>query len=326
LSSFPRPIFLLSLPRSGSTFIQRVLASHDQIATASEPWLLLPYLYTLRRDGAVAEYGYRIMVKAIEDFCRELPNGRDDYLEEIRDLALRLYGKATPDGATYFLDKTPRYHLIVEELFRLFPEGKFVFLWRNPLAVVASIIETWGGGKWSVYRFQLDLFRGLENLVTAYRTNSDRAVSIRYEDLLGDPDHEYRRMLDYLELQADPGWISRLPHIELKGRMGDPRAASTEAVRDDPLEKWRSTLSSPVRKAWCRRYLRWVGQERLSVMGYDLAVLQEELEGLPSRPRRVGSDALRLAFGKLAATEQVRRLRAGGGARAARGRAGDPSG
>ena len=39
-----RPLFLLSLPRSGSTLVQRVLARSPQIATASETWLLMPFL------------------------------------------------------------------------------------------------------------------------------------------------------------------------------------------------------------------------------------------------------------------------------------------
>jgi hypothetical protein len=279
--------------------VQRALASHDQIATLSEPWLLLPYLYTLREEGVVAEYGHGAMAKAIQDFCRELPRGSADYLDEIRDMVLRLYAKASPPGATYFLDKTPRYHLIVDELFRLFPDGRFVFLWRNPLAVVASIIETWGGGKWSVYRSRLDLFRGLDNLVNAYRTHSDKAMALRYEDLLHEPDLEYRRLIDYLDLTADPEWLSRLPHVELKGRMGDRGRVSNGALVRDPLEKWRVTLATPVRKRWCRRYLRWIGEDRMSVMGYDLGSLLEELGALPSNPRLLVSDALRLTYGRL---------------------------
>jgi hypothetical protein len=94
------------------------------VATVSEPWLLIPFMYTLKQEGVAAEYGHRIMVKAIEDFCRELPRGSEDYPEEIRNLALRLYAKATPDGATYFLDKNPRYHLIVDDLFRPFPDSR----------------------------------------------------------------------------------------------------------------------------------------------------------------------------------------------------------
>ena len=42
-----RPIFIFSAPRSGSTLLQRVLAAHTQVATASEPWILLPLLSPL---------------------------------------------------------------------------------------------------------------------------------------------------------------------------------------------------------------------------------------------------------------------------------------
>jgi hypothetical protein len=45
MSARPTPLFLLSLPRSGSTLAQRILAAHAGIATTSEPWILLPYLY-----------------------------------------------------------------------------------------------------------------------------------------------------------------------------------------------------------------------------------------------------------------------------------------
>ena len=37
------PIFLFSLPRSGSTLLQRVLMSHKDIASVAEPWLMLPF-------------------------------------------------------------------------------------------------------------------------------------------------------------------------------------------------------------------------------------------------------------------------------------------
>jgi hypothetical protein len=45
MSARPTPIFLLLLPCSGSTLAQRILAAHEGIATTSEPWILLPYLY-----------------------------------------------------------------------------------------------------------------------------------------------------------------------------------------------------------------------------------------------------------------------------------------
>jgi hypothetical protein len=80
--------------------------------------------------------------RALQDFFQELPAGEEDYLREVRSLALRLYEDAAGPDARYFLDKSPPYHLVVEDLARLFPEAKLIFLWRNPLAVVASIVET----------------------------------------------------------------------------------------------------------------------------------------------------------------------------------------
>ncbi len=70
-----RPLFLLSQPRAGSTFVQRVLAAHPKISTASEPWILLPLLYSLRDEGIRAAYDHHQLVLAIEDFSRQLPRG-----------------------------------------------------------------------------------------------------------------------------------------------------------------------------------------------------------------------------------------------------------
>jgi hypothetical protein len=80
------PVFLLSLPRSGSTLAQRILASHTEVATTSEPWLLLPYLYTLRDHGVYAEYSHSTMVTAIRELCSSFPSGEKDYLDEVRRL------------------------------------------------------------------------------------------------------------------------------------------------------------------------------------------------------------------------------------------------
>ncbi|MBT8101022.1 MAG: sulfotransferase, partial [Gammaproteobacteria bacterium] len=51
-----RPVFLLSLPRSGSTLLQRMLMTHPAISSVPEPWLLLPIFYPRRTSGHSAEY------------------------------------------------------------------------------------------------------------------------------------------------------------------------------------------------------------------------------------------------------------------------------
>jgi len=253
-----KPLFLLSMPRSGSTLAQRVLAAHPEVATAAEPWVLLPHLYASRERGIAAEYTQPIAARAIAEFAQSLPRGEQDYREAIHDMALDLYTRAAGEGATYFLDKTPRYHYVVDDLLQIFPDAKFVFLWRNPLAV-------------------------------------------RYEDLVSRPDTTWPRVFDHLGLPFDDGLLTRFNDVALQGSMGDPTGVRRySTISDEPLEKWRATLANPYRKRWCREYLRWIGAERLTVMGYDLDELLGQMDEIGTSARSVASDAVHGAYWSLA--------------------------
>jgi hypothetical protein len=283
--------------------LQRLIAAHEEVATVSEPWLLLPLLYTLKRSGIYSEYGHKILVAAVEDLCNELPSGKDDYYDCIRSFALDIYKKASAGSARYFLDKTPRYHLIVDDLVSLFPNAKFIILWRNPLAVVSSIIETWGGGNWNLYRFKVDLFAGLTRLVSAFESYPDLFLSLRYEDVVNNAEVELMRVFDFLELEFDTSTIERFTDVELRGRMGDKGAHHTyNKVTSELVSRWKETIRSPVRKEWCRRYLKWIGRRRLEIMGYDLDNLLKELDGVRKSNKSVISDLYRICYGSLYCT------------------------
>jgi hypothetical protein len=283
-----KPIFIFSVSRSGSTLLQRVVAAHDGVATVSEPWLLLPYAYALRDTGVDAEYSHPKMAVAIQDFCSELPRGSEDFREELRTCVLRLYEKAAGDGARYFLDKSPPYCLVAEEVMELFPEGKFIFLWRNPLSIVASVIETWE--PWRPTLFPGDLFIGLPRLVAARAVAGERAHSLRFEDIVGGDNRPWQELMDYLEIPFDVAALSSFAQVELNGRTGDPTGVKRYSkLSSEPGQKWKSTLANPLRKAWCRRYLAVLGDERLAAMGYERARLVGELDALkPSRASLLG--------------------------------------
>ncbi|MGH2715883.1 MAG: sulfotransferase family protein [Thermoleophilaceae bacterium] len=290
-----QPVFVFSVTRSGSTLVQRILGSYEEIATATEPYLLLPYLYTLRKRGVVSEYTHHFAVEAIEDFCDRLPKGVDDYRSEVRALVLRLYEKAAGEGARYFVDKTPAYFFVVDDILRLFPDGKFIFLWRNPLSVLASLIR-FREGLWDPASYPENLFNGLPSLVSAYRRHEERACSVRYEDLVVGDEGPWRRLMSYLEVEFDPASLRRFSDVRLPGRGGDPFGVKQySSLSTEPLGKWRETLNNPVRKAWCRRYLRWLGRDRLEVMGYDLDELRAQLDEAPSSTAGTGADCARLA-------------------------------
>jgi Sulfotransferase family len=296
-----RPIFLLSLPRSGSTLTQRVLASHPAVATAPEPWILLPLLYAVRERGAFAEYGHGTAARAINDFVSRVPGGAKAYREEVRRLVLGLYERAAGEGPVYFVDKTPRYHFVLEELFELFPEAKFVFLWRNPLGVTASIVETWSGGRWNLERWRVDLFDGLRSLVEACRRYRERAHAVRYEDLVGDSSAAWPALFSYLELEFDPHVLTAFSEVPIIGRMGDILGVQQyRSLSTGPLDKWRTTVGrSALRRAWCGRYLEWIGEDRLELMGYRLADLLAELRTLQVGVLSAAADAQSMAYGRL---------------------------
>ncbi len=287
-------VFLLSLPRSGSTLLQRLLAAHPEIATNSEGWLALPLLYALRQEGVDAEYGHRAAAVAIGELSEQLPRGRLEYLEASRDLLVRLYGSAA-DGRRYFLDKTPRYHLIADELVELFAEAKLILLWRNPLAIAASLIDSWNGGNWNLDVHAIDLFGGLAALTETSVTVGERALSIRYEDLVNDPEREVARATDWLGLEQLSPFPGAVPSL---GSLGDHQGvAQYSGVSTEPLDKWQTTLGNPVRRTWARRYLHWIGRERLALMGYELDVLLADLDAAPVRWDHVAGDVGRNAYG-----------------------------
>lgn len=287
------PIFLFSTARSGSTLLQRILASYPEIATVSEPWLLIPLVYAFRERGVSAEYEHGSMTRAVQDFCAQLPDGREAFDAEVRRFVTRLYQHNVEPHHRYFLDKTPPYFLIVNEILEIFPDAKFIFLWRNPLAVAASLAE-WPQRNWNgLYRE--NLFFGLANLIDAYGRHAQRSCAIRYEDYVtGDVD-TWQRLMDYLGLPFRPDSLSEFSRVRLTGRMGDKQGVALYGgLSREPLTKWRDTLGNPLRKEAARRYLSWIGKERLRVMGYDAHVLAAELDELPPGTKNLASDAKNL--------------------------------
>lgn len=300
-----RPIFLFGLPRSGTTLLQRIIGAHPQVATVAEPWILLPLVYITRPHGALAEYRHFLAATAAEDFIAELRGGRTEYDAALRDLVLRLYGAASAGKeARYFLDKTPRYTLIADDICRMFPDAKMVVLWRNPLAILASIISTWEQGRWRPWRHNVDLFAGLANLTATVSARPERFYVMNYEKLVSEPEPQIRRLFRYLDLDYQSSLLSEFVHVDWSGRMGDEtgRAAYT-SIETSSLDKWRDDLAGIVRRRWALHWLDWIGSERLALMGYEHSGLRAEFEGgstraiNSTRPMRTVGDAANIALG-----------------------------
>lgn len=119
-----RPVFLLSLPRAGSTLLQRLLLMSGKCATLGEPSLLLRFLGEGPAMTRKATYWESLVETAAADMRRAWPGYDAAYRAGVRDLMLGIYD-GLADGKEWFLDKTPRYTLIAEEILATFPDAKF---------------------------------------------------------------------------------------------------------------------------------------------------------------------------------------------------------
>ena len=276
-------VFVLSLPRSGSTLLQRILGGHPMLHTEAEPWFMLHSLYALRTDGHEAEYNAALAREALKDFLDVSGHGDETYIRALREMAAVLYGNALArSGKKRFVDKTPRYHYIISELYRTFPKAEYVFLLRNPLAVMASVLDSWFGNNPEALRqapdHWSDLQTGWQHLRNGIRHVGAAGICLHYEDLVREPESTIRRLCTYLAVPFTPEMIEYGRGPGFSGRFGDQIGIPKhERPVTDSLEKWRTTLSKPASFRAASEYLNYLGPCLLQDLGYDLDQLASAL-------------------------------------------------
>lgn len=269
-----RPVFVISLPRSGSTLLQKMLAVSPKVATVAEPWICLPLAQMTEKTGMVAEYWHATCQQAIEDLAGELPGGMAEFRKLTGNYVQSIYDRIAGDsGAAVFMDKTPRYYLIVPFLAEAFPDAKFIFLFRNPVEVLASILRTWHHNRFGP-RFMgnyVDIVRGPRDMANGYRMVESRAMAVNYQKLVSDTETTVREVCEYLEVPFEEDMLTKYRDVEFSGRMGDPVGVqSYGSVSTASLDKWKSFIRNPVRKRYVLNYLRDLGPDVLSEFGLDM--------------------------------------------------------
>ncbi len=273
-------IFLISQPRAGSTLLQLILAGHPEVHTTSEPWIMLHPLYALKCKGYTAEYETKLAKNALTDFCQTLPEGEETYINAIRKMTLSLY-KSSMAGSrkSLFLDKTPRYYYIIPELYHVFPEAKYIFLLRNPLAVLSSIMETWIQNKWDKFsHLKNDLLLAPQLLIDGIEHLKEKAVVLHYEKLVKAPVETLTFLCNKLQINFHEPMIdySRLP--KLQGRMGDPVGIHKHTCPfPGYIDKWQKNLALTPKNQVASAYLSFLGPNLFSRLGYSFKEQQNNL-------------------------------------------------
>ena len=195
-----QPIFIVGMPRSGTTLLESMLSVHNDINAAGELTLfsnafkkLCPQL----GDATILEQEYRYFDELAKLTVEDLDKVAAEYLKKSR-----AYVKP---GAKYIVDKLPHNFINVGLIQKVFPKAKIIYIKRNPISVCFSIYEQ-HFHLFHDYRFDLeylaDYFLKFRELMSFWLDTAPKGTiyELDYERLVKDPDVEVTQLFDYLGL------------------------------------------------------------------------------------------------------------------------------
>ena len=238
------PIFIVGLPRSGSTLVEQILASHSTVEGTME----LPDVPAIAAsldhpaDGGGASQYPDVLARL--DHERFAALGQS-YLERTRG-----HRKL---GTPSFVDKMPNNFAHIGLIHLTLPNARIIDVRRHPLACGFSIYKELFAGAQNFsyglehiglyYRYYLDLMRHMETVLPG------RVHRVIYEDLIDDTEGEVRRLLDHCGMPFEPACLS------FHENRRPVSTASSEQVRQPinrrGIAQWRryETWLSPLEEA-----------------------------------------------------------------------------
>jgi len=188
------PVFIFSVPRSGSTLLRVVLGSHSELYAPPE----LP----LKHLGVRAETQWiRASLEGLELSVKEL-----EYMLWDRVLAEPLRRSGKPR----LVVKTPSNVLVWERIASCWPDAQFVFLLRHPAAAVASLHSSFDPAWRPEDAGSLDesMARGLQYMNAVEQARSALpGFTVRYEELTASPERVVREVCDFLGVPFQPAML-----------------------------------------------------------------------------------------------------------------------
>lgn len=194
------PIFILGLPRTGSTLVERILSSHSAVHAAGELLHLnAAMMQEIRKSGPVSSHT-DLVRKSLDADPAAI--GRN-YVERTRPFT----------GHTrHFIDKRPQNYLSIGIIHRALPNAGIIHVRRTPLDTCFAIYKFLFN---DAYPWSYDL-DDIARYYVAYRRLMDhwkrvlpgRIIDVCYEDIVADLEGEARKLVTRLGLEWEPECLS----------------------------------------------------------------------------------------------------------------------
>jgi len=243
----PDPIFIVGLPRAGSTLLEQILASHSQVDGTLELPNILALAHRLRGRKAGESRYPQIMHDLDAD---QLMAMGSDFIENTN-----IHRR----GAPFFIDKMPNNFRHIGLIKLILPNAKIIDARRDPMdCCFSSFKQLFAEGQEFTY--------GLEEIGRYYADYVDlmdhwdavlpgAVLRVQHEDVLGDLEGQVRAMLDYLELPFEQACIDF--------------HTNTRAVRTASSEQVRQPINRSGQDAW-KPFEPWLGELRTALKGGGL--------------------------------------------------------
>jgi Tfp pilus assembly protein PilF len=187
-----RPIFIVGLPRTGTTLTERIVASHSMVESAGESFFMRMVIKQVSGVKSTQDMSLAIIEAAAR---KDIGQIAKKYLEMV-DYRLT--------DRPLFIDKLPENFLYLGFIAKAFPDAHIIHLRRNPMDACFAMY------KQSFFRFAYTL-EDLAEYYVAYDRLSrhwrghlgNRIIEVEYESLVSDPDIRIRELLDGLGLEFE---------------------------------------------------------------------------------------------------------------------------
>ncbi len=224
------PIFIVGLPRAGSTLLEQILASHPQVDATMELHNILALAQRLNGRSAAREARYPAVLETLG-------------VEQLREYGERFLAdtQVYRGDAPRFIDKMPNNFLHVGLIRLILPNAKVIDARRHPLACCFSgFKQLFGEGQ--EFTYGLHEIGRYYNAYVRLMDHWDRVLPgfvlrVMHEDVVDDLEREVRRLLDFCGLPFDPACL------EFHRTERSVRTPSSEQVRQpiyrSAVEQWR---------------------------------------------------------------------------------------